>query len=144
MGGELSLDPRGFWYSDDGFGQVTSLTWTRQTRDRQWFQSRTAERSTEQTHGVEFEQTIRYVWLRSGHGRGWVAQVSIFPHLKSSEWFWDDTMINLSWRDALYRKWIYYIVTPQVDFPREDDYEARPSLRIGIEILFGGKIGNLI
>ncbi len=53
-------------------------------------------------------------------------------------------MINLSWRDALYRKWIYYIVTPQVDFPREDDYEPRPSLRIGIEILFGGKIGSLI
>jgi len=144
MGGELSLDPRGFWYSDDGLGQVTSLTWTRKTRDRQWFQSRTAERSTEETDGLECEQTVRYVWLRSGRGRGWVAQASTFPHLKSSKWYWDDSLINLTWQDALYRKWIYYTVTPQIDFPREDDYKPRPSLRIGIKILFGGKIGNLI
>jgi len=143
-GGEFRLDPRGFWYSDDGFGQVTSMTWTRQTYKKQWLQLRAAERSTEQTDGIELEQTLRYVWLRSGNTRGWVAQASAFPHLKSSTWYWDDFLVNLSWRDALYRKWIYYTVTPQIDFPEEDNYKVRPSLRIGIEILFGGKIGNLI
>lgn len=142
-GGELRLTPRGYYYTDDGLGQTTTLTWTHPAGKRKWFQTRTAERSTEKTDGLEFEQSLRFAWLRSGKGRGWVAQASVFPHLKSSEWFWDDALLNLSWRDALYRKWIYYTITPQVQFPREDDYHGRASLRIGLEILFGGKIGEL-
>jgi hypothetical protein len=70
--------------------------------------------------------------------------MSIFPHFKDSGWKMDDTMLNLMWRDALYRKWIYYTLTPQVDFPREDNYEPKPSFRIGVEILMGGKMGELM
>ncbi|MGD9782858.1 MAG: hypothetical protein AB7V14_12030 [Kiritimatiellia bacterium] len=141
---EFRLNPRGVYYSDEGFGQKITLTWTRPIGQKKIFQIRTAERSSEGLDGVEFEQSLRFAWLRSGRGRGWVAQASMFPHLQSSEWFMDDYLVNVTWRDALYRKWIYYTLTPQVQFPREDDYEPQPSLRIGLEILFGGKIGDLL
>jgi hypothetical protein len=39
--------------------------------------------------------------------------------------------VNLTWRDAFYRRWIYYTITPQIQFPKEDEYEARPSIRFG-------------
>ena len=93
---------------------------------------------------MEFEQTLQFAWLRSGRTRGWVAQASVFPHLKSSEWIWNDAVVNISWRDALYRKWIYYTVTQQVDFPKEDEYQAKPSLRIGLQLLMGGRIDDLM
>jgi hypothetical protein len=144
MDGEFRLRPRGFWYSDDGFGQKTTMTWTRKIGERKIFQILTAEKSTEVSDGVEFEQTLRFAWLRSGRGRGWLAQASVFPHLVSSEMVWTDALVNISWRDALYRKWIYYIVTPQVDFSNEDDYQAKPSLRFGLQILMGGRIGELL
>lgn len=144
LGGCFSLNPRGFWYSDDGFGQMTSMTLTRSIKGPFWVQLRTAERSTEKTDGLEFEQTGRLAWISGKEGRGIVMQGSVFPHLKSSDWYWDDSLVNLSWRDSLYRKWIYYTVTPQVDFPKEDHYSARWSLRFGLEILFGGKISNLL
>ena len=140
----VRLHPRGFWYSDDGWGQVTTLSWTRRLTERQIFQLRGAEKSTEQTDGVEFEQSMRFAWLRSGVGRGWLIQASVFPHLKSSEWYWDNLLVNLTWRDAVYRKWIYYTITPQLEFPREDDYQPRPSIRVGLEMLFGGSIGHLM
>ena len=140
----MRLTPRGFYYSDDGFGQKTVLTWTRPAGYRKKFQILTAERVTEKTHGIEFEQSLRFAWLRSGRGRGWIAQASVFPHLQSDGWFWDDSLLNITWRDALYRKWIYYTVTPQVQFPREDDYNPQPSLRLGIEVLFGGVTGDLM
>lgn len=142
--GQIRLCPSGFWYSGDGFGQMTELTWTRPLGERKIFQTRTAEQSGEDKVGVEFEQSIRFAWLRSGRGRGWLVQASVFPHIEYSEWVWDKGMVQVSWRDALYRKWIYYTITQQVDFPREDDYQARPSLRIGLEMLFGGQIGNLM
>lgn len=143
-GGRIRLIPRGYYFTDNGFGQVTSLTWTKQVGSRKYFQIRTAEGTSESSAGVRFEQTFRWAYLRSSKGRGWVAQASVFPHLVSSDWIWDDTLVNVTWRDALYRRWIYYTLTPQVQFPKEDEYEPRPSLRIGLEILFGGKIGDLI
>lgn len=142
--GVLCLNPQAAYYSDEGLGQKTELTWTRPVGERKFFQTRTAERSAESLDSVEFEQSLRFAWLRSGRGRGWVAQVSVFPHIRSSDWYWDDSLVNLTWRDALYRKWIYYTVTPQIQFPKEDEYQAKPSLRIGLEILFGGIIGDLL
>lgn len=144
LGGILNLTPRGYWYSDEGLGQTTTLTWTRWISERRIFQYRASERSTEETHGWEFEQTVRFAWLRSGNTRGLIAQASIFPHYGvEGDFHWDDSLLNLTWRGALYRKWIYYTVTPQVEFPREDDYKPKPSLRIGLEIFIGGKSENL-
>ena len=141
---QVRLNPSAFWYSNDGWGQMTELVWTRPLEGRKILQFRTAESSGEDKVGVEFEQSLRFAWLRSGRGRGWVMQMSVFPNIEYSELLLDDALVSLSWRDALYRKWIYYTITPQVDFPREDDYHPRPSIRIGLEMLFGGRIRNLI
>jgi hypothetical protein len=143
-GGGLELTPRGYYYSDEGFGQMTTLIWTKPVGDNRAFQIRVAERSSEATHGLEFEQTVRFAWYRSGRKRGWVVQGSVFPHLKSSELYWDNALINITWRDALYKKWIYYSLTPQVEFAKEDRYSPQPSLRIGLEILFGGQLRDLM
>ncbi|MDY0148681.1 MAG: hypothetical protein RBT03_01185 [Kiritimatiellia bacterium] len=143
-GGRLRLNPRGVYYSDEGFGQVTSLSWTKHLNDRMRFQIRTAERSSESREGVNFEQTFRFAWLRSGTGRGWVAQASVFPSILSSDWIWEDTLVNVTWRDAFYRRWIYYTITPQLQFPKVDQYEPCFSIQVGIEILFGGRMRDWI
>lgn len=142
--GNLSLHPRGYYFTDDGLGQMTTLAWMKQVGERQLFQIRTVERTSESLEGVEFEQSIRFAWFRSGRGRGWVVQASVFPQLISSEWVWANALLNVTWRDSLYRKWVYYTITPQVEFPKEDSYQARSSLRVGLEILFGGRIGALM
>lgn len=143
-GGTLNLNPRVMYLTDDGLGQVAALSWTRFIRERQCVQLRVAERTSEAIDGVNLEYTVRSAWLRSGRGRGWVAQASVFPTWYRSDWTWDDTLLNVTWRDAFYRRWIYYTITPQLQFPREDHYRARPSIRFGLEILFGGRIANLI
>jgi hypothetical protein len=77
----LSLNPRVFYFSDDGLGQMTTLAWMKQVGERQLFQIRTAERTSESREGVEFEQSFRFAWFRSGRGRGWVVQASVFPQI---------------------------------------------------------------
>ncbi len=67
----------------------------------------------------------------------------MFPRYEKSDYYWDDSLLNVTWRGALYRKWIYYTLTPQVEFPKEDDYHPKPSFRIGLEILIGGKSETL-
>ena len=53
-------------------------------------------------------------------------------------------LVNATWRAPLYRRWIYYHVTPQVDFAAEDDHDPKPSLRFGIEILFGRETKDIL
>jgi len=142
--GKLHFNPRGFYFTDDGWGQMTTLSWMKQVGENQLFQIRTAERTSESREGVEFEQSFRFAWFRPGRGRGWVAQATVFPQIISSDWVWVNSLLNVTWRDSLYRKWIYYTITPQVEFPKEDEYHARPSIQVGLEILFGGKIGALM
>ena len=144
LGGEFEFVPSGFYYSDDGFGQMTTLEWMRPWGPRRALQLMAAERSTESTAGLEFEYTVRHAWYRSGRKRGWVARASAFPHLKSSTWYWDNAMVSLTWRDALYKKWVFVTLTPQLDFAKEDDYEPKPSFRVGLEILFGGQPGDIL
>jgi hypothetical protein len=144
LGRNLEIEPSVFYYSDVGAGQLTSVTWTRPIGERQALQLVLAEKSTESTDGLEFEQTFRYALYQADRTRGWVFQASVFPHLKSSEWYWDNAVVNLSWRDSIYRKWIYFTVTPQLDFAKEDDYDPEPSLRMGVLILFGGQAGDIL
>lgn len=144
--GRLRLTPRIFYYSDDGFGQSATLEWRRPmlANTNIILQLVSSEKSTEDTDGFELESTVRLAWLRSGHHRGWLFQASIFPEEDSGDWTVDNGFINVSWRDALYRKWIYYTVTPQVDFAHEDDHEPRFSIRISFDILFGGRISRIL
>ena len=146
LGRVTRLTPRGYWYSDEGWGQSTTLSWTRpvDTRKRKIIQFRTVELSSEESNGWEFEQTVRFAWLRANLHRGLLAQASVFPHYGNSDFHWDDSLVNVMWRGSLYRKWIYYTLTPQVEFPKEDGYKAMPSFRIGLEILMGGEISDLI
>ncbi|MDR0993739.1 MAG: hypothetical protein LBN38_04120 [Verrucomicrobiota bacterium] len=142
--GMLWFEPRGFYYTDDGFGQNTTLGWRHQVRTNQVLQLISFERSTEKTDGFELEETLRYAWLRSGGLRGWLLQASLFPQYKNGSMTLDNALINITWRDALYRRWIYYTITPQLDFAEEDDYDPQPSIRIGVDILFGGQMRQLL
>lgn len=142
--GEIRFEPRGFYYTDDGFGQQVSLSWGRQFDERKSMRLRATEKTTEKTHGVEMEYTAYFAYLHRGQQRGWLAQASVFPYYKDGELYRDNALLNVTWRDALYRRWIYYFITPQVEFAREDDYDPRFSIRFGLDILFGGTIPNLL
>ena len=145
LGGQLRFDPRGVWYTDDGFGQDASLSWTSSRDKRTVWQLVSAETVKESTSGIHLEETVRLGLLRHAKGCGWVFQASVFPHIHEEDHTnFDDFVVNATWRDTLYQRWIYYSVTAQVDFADEDDHEPKPSLRIGIDILFGRETRSLL
>jgi len=144
-GGDFRFLPRGFWYTDDGFGQNVSVSWTSDRNKHTVWQLISAETSRETFSGFHLEETLRVAFPHHAKGCGWVFQASVFPHLKDhGRNYADDFLVNVTWRDALYRKWMYYTITPQVDFADEDGHDPHPSLRIGLEILFGRETRDLI
>lgn len=145
FGGKLRFAPRGVWYTDDGFGQDASLKWTSSRDGRVVWQLVSAETTKESTSGIHLEESVRLAVPFRAPGCGWLFQASMFPHIHEHDHTnFDDFVVNATWRAPLYRRWIYYHVTPQVDFAAEDDHEPKPSLRFGIEILFGSGTKDLL
>ena len=143
--GTLRFRPRGVWYSDDGFGQNASIVWTTPTDRRAILQIVSAETGKESQSGLHLEETIRLAFPLLGEGCGWLLEGSVFPHIRDERrTFLDNSRLSATWRAALYRKWIYYTLTPQVDFAVEDSHEPKASLRLGLEILFGGETDPLL
>ena len=145
FGGTLRFDPRGVWYSDDGFGEDAALVWTGPRTCRVVWQLLSAETARESTSGIHLEETVRLAVPVRTKGCGWLFQASMFPHLREKDHTnFDDFVVNAAWRAPLYRRWIYYHITPQVDFADEDGHDPRPSLRFGCEILFGRETDELL
>ena len=145
FGGILRFAPRGVWYSDDGFGEDAALVWTGPRTGRVVWQLLSAETAKESTSGIHLEETVRLAVPMHAPGSGWLFQASMFPHLHEEDHTnFDDFVVNATWRAPLYRRWIYYHVTPQVDFADEDGHDPKPSLRFGCEILFGREPDELL
>lgn len=145
FGGTLRFVPRGVWYSDDGFGEDASLVWTGPRTRRVVWQLLSAETAKESTSGIHLEETVRLAVPLRAPGSGWLFRASVFPHLREEKHTnFDDFAVSVTWRAPLYRRWIYYHVTPQVDFADEDGHDPKPSLRFGCEILFGREPQDLL
>jgi hypothetical protein len=142
-GGRFRLVPRVFYYTDEAWGQDLRAAWLRWfgPRGRWGVELSSAEKNTDHGDTYDFEHTVKLAFARNDRqNRGWVFQASLFPHLRegTDDYFIDNALLNVSWKAPLYRRWCYAIVTPQVDFAKEDDRHAHFSLRFSLEILFGG------
>ena len=143
--GTLAFAPRGVWYTDDGFGENATFSWTSDRSRHTIWQLVSAESVREHESGVHLEETLRLGFPHHAKGCGWIVQASLFPHVKDGgHTFIDDIILNVTWRDALYRRWMYYSITPQLDFGAEDGHDPEASLRIGIVVLFGRETGKLL
>lgn len=145
-GGTLTFVPRGVWYTDDGFGEDAAFGWVRRSADgKTAWRLVSAETAKETASGLQLEETAQMALFGSRKGRGWVFRASLFPHVQDEgHTFIDDVVLSATWRAALYRRWIFYTVTPQFDFAEEDRHRLHPSLTIGIEILFGGETKDIM
>jgi hypothetical protein len=132
----LSFQEKGFWYSDDGFGEQTQMNWERWLLPDLGFRSTTAAQWTETSTGVEMEQSLCLGYVIEPGKRGIACQASVFPN-KNSALYINNSLINVTYRMLIYRQWLYFEVTPQVEFPEEHDHEATASIRVGIDMFMG-------
>lgn len=130
-----------FWQSDDGFGEVTELNidWD---ISRNWLgRSTSAAKWTEVSKGLEWEQTFRLGLLLRGvkdqPKKSIGFRASAFGH-KSGAGVVDRYRFSMGYRWAVYKRWLYFQITPEVEFPRSRNFSFTPSIRFGVDALFWG------
>jgi len=128
---------QGFWYNqDDGFGEMTEIDFDRSIPSVGLFRSTSAATWSEETDGLEWEQTVKLGKIVKKNKHSIVAQFSVFGHNSSSS-VMDEYRANFTYRFNAYRPWLFFNVTPQIAFPRDRDFAFTPLLRVSVEIFFG-------
>ena len=53
-------------------------------------------------------------------------------------WFVDNYRLYVNYRRNVYRHWVYFDVTPGIDFPKHWSFRRTPFMAFQLELLFGG------
>lgn len=138
-----------YWYSDDGFGETTSLQMDYWLGPRWLTRSDSAAKVTQGTRGMEWEQSFSMGYIVKGDGDSLEyasgTQASAFGHYENSHGQVDTYRLSLRhWRPVL-RKWMFIKFELEADYildaeelAPDEDYKIVPSFSIGIDMLFYG------
>lgn len=155
--GEWNVLPNqsGYYETDDGFGEVSSLIFTRWLGGRKnfMFKSSSAGRWTENTQGWEWEQMFAIARIlkmtdESKRGNrnlgerdmltGIGMRYRVKGHINGSSSL-DLHSLVIAYRFPFYKDWVFMHIGPQIEFNNETDWDAVPGLRIGLDMLFWGQ-----
>jgi len=131
---------RMFWASDNGFGEVTGLSMNYWLKKRVLARSHTAARWTEESRGVEWEQSVLLGYTTKkarykGLDQGIALRGSVFGY-KNGGGKVDRYQVALIGRKAMFRPWLFIRMGPEVEWLDEEHWDPIYSFRIGLDALF--------
>lgn len=124
-----------FWYHLDGLGQQTNLNIQRILSEKFIFRFYNEFRWTELSdelkfnHGPSLFHTIND---KKGLAYNLRVKAEEKPIITNNEY-----VANVVYRQLLYKKWFFYELKPQVNFPRSKNFAPDPSLSLKFEAVFG-------
>jgi hypothetical protein len=149
-----------FWESRNGFGEVSTLVfdhWTNRWNTRfstsiRWRKKDydSDQDSNRKDHGFRWSEVFIFDHaselldesqlgrIVSGEDimRGWGTKLSMFGGFH----FIDEYRAGLFYRFPLWKKWMYFLIQPEIDWKRQDNWKPRWTIRFGLDLLFwGGK-----
>ncbi|OGV68085.1 MAG: hypothetical protein A2283_18780 [Lentisphaerae bacterium RIFOXYA12_FULL_48_11] len=149
--GKMTIYPRQriFYETDDGLGELTSLTLNRWL-GRNFARLVSAGKWTEQTTGIEWEQSflLGHVIKRIEESKtadivsnddvaqGFGVRYSIFGHNSTDEQLVDRHRLTFIYRHPLYQNWLFFQVAPGIEWRNEDEWDPIPSIQFGLDTLF--------
>ncbi|MDD9302134.1 MAG: hypothetical protein HUK40_07230 [Desulfobacter sp.] len=133
---DFRLIQRARWYSRDKWELRSTLDFDREFSKKYLFRLSTdwdwyEKEDNSPTYGVSTslhqflspKRAIRYEWATGFESRP--------CHRVTS------TVLSMSYRQRIWRDWLLYEITPQIAFPRDEDFHFTPGISLQFEIEFG-------
>ena len=140
-GWDLSLENSEAYYTDsDGLSTMNQVGFMRRLTPDTLFRIVTSGKWGENTWGVEFSEMMYLGYLIAGeHDRQGAEAIGlrgvVFWH-KNGPALMDNYRIKLEYRRKGFRKWLYYTLTPILEFPRDNDFDPTVSFEAGVQLFF--------
>ncbi len=124
-----------FWFASEGAGVNTALEFNRDIGETLLFRSITSLQWKEDDQFLSANQLLslyqpidqrQYLVYQLG------AQASQDP-----DWAVTQYTAAVHYRKNIYKKWLFFELIPQIDYKKENDYDAEPSITFRLEGVFG-------
>ncbi len=133
----------GFWRSDDGFGERSSLEIRRMLDASSFIRSNSAVLWSETSRGAEPGQILGYYRAFENNHETVGLEGGFFavshPNLQM-----DRYIVRVPYRRQIWRPWFFFRIEPAVDFARENNFKYNPRIVFQIEAFFGHPGGEWI
>jgi hypothetical protein len=123
------------WWSADGWVSLTQFEIDKQIRWDWLFRSKSELEWAEEETGVKPMQTFSVTHAVSRHRAYRVDVGGIWPEapdVTEANYF-----VNFTSRRRIHRDWLYLEIKPGVEFPQEDNYNARFYFTVQFDIILG-------
>ena len=122
------------YFHSEGFGHSSKAFFESKLSDDLFFRSKTEAQWLKRDDAWEFAEilTLSHVVTEDkalSYRIGWLSESRPTP--RTSSYY-----TNITYRQKLYEDWLFLEVTPELLFPRDDDFKPNPSLTFGIEVIF--------
>jgi len=131
----LKLAESVFWFSTIGLGETTQLDMERVLSTSLLFRATSTATCMEKPQNCDLRQDFAYYHtLDERSAVVYQASVIGVTHPVKQE----TAYVLLSrYRHRLYKEWVFFEITPQLNFPRTEDFRLNASLLLRLEMLFG-------
>ena len=128
------LDETLSYFNSEGLAFTSAAYFEKDVSDDLFFRSKTEAQWLKTRDGWEFAQTfsvshIISVRTASVYRLGWFGESRPMPRTRSC-------YANFTVRHKLFSDWLFFEITPELLFPRDDNFKPNPSLTFGIEMIF--------
>lgn len=123
------------WFTDAGFETRTQLQFERPVREELFFRTSAEFDWYEDEDGI-FPRLDFVVRKPFSETESASLELNNFFETKPTGVL-DVSILRLRFRKRIWRDWFSFEVSPQVSFPREDDYEVKAGLQLNLHADFG-------
>ncbi|MFA9612464.1 MAG: hypothetical protein ACERK9_00850 [Deltaproteobacteria bacterium] len=126
------------WRTDDGFESITTIDFERDVAENFFYRTTLKGKWNQDKEDYRYEIAPK-LFQRLDPKR--VLKYEYITKFKSTnDHQWDNFIFRITYRQRIWRKWLFFEIAPQASFPESEDWDFTPGILFRIETFFGKKI----
>ena len=126
------------WRTDDGFESISTIDFERDVAENFFYRTTLKGKWNQDKEDYRYDITPQ-LFQRLDPKR--VLKYEYITKFKSTnDHQFDDFIFRVTYRQRIWRKWLFFEISPQASFPESEDWDFTPGILFRIETFFGKKI----
>jgi hypothetical protein len=123
------------WYTDTGFRIDTTLDFERPLTEDFFYRQSLKGKWDEDKDRYDYE--VRFAVFQKLARRRSLKYEYINKFKSTNDHQWDNFIFKVTYRQSIWRRWLFFEIAPQVSFPESEDWDFTPGILFRIESIIG-------
>jgi hypothetical protein len=123
------------WYTDTGFRIDTTLDFERPLTENFFYRHSLKGKWDQDKERYDYD-VIFAVFQKLARRRS-LKYEYINKFRSTNDHQWDNIIFKVTYRQSIWRRWLFFEIAPQVSFPEREDWDFTPGILFRIETIIG-------